>query len=59
MRKILEKEAKRQLLSGIEVLWLEGLDKWGGPRVTVIKDHEMNTDLRPSNLPHLRENPAI
>ena len=52
MKKMLEKEATRQLI---------GADGGGyqGPKVAILKDHEMNRDIQASNLPYLHKNPAI
>ena len=51
IKKLLEKEAKNQLLNGGE---------YKGPLITVIKDKEINkNDMDPSYLPYLHKNPAI
>lgn len=53
IKKLLEKEAKKQLLSGLP-------DNYKGPVVSVIKEKELNKDdLDPSYLPYLHKNPAI
>lgn len=52
MKRMLEKEAARQLISG------DGGD-YQGPKVAVVKDREMNRDIQASNLPYLHKNPAI
>lgn len=50
MKKMLENEAARQLNSG---------GVYQGPKVSTVKDHQMNTDIQASNLPYLHKNPAI
>jgi NADH dehydrogenase/NADH:ubiquinone oxidoreductase subunit G len=52
MRKMLEKEAARQLLEN------DG-GGYQGPKVSTVKDHEMRRDIQASNLPYLHKNPAI
>ena len=50
IKKLLEKEAKKQLMMG----------EYKGPIVSIIKDKEINKDsLDPSYLPYLHKNPAI
>lgn len=51
IKKLLEKEAKRALLSN---------EVYKGPVVSVIKEKELNRDeIDPSYLPYLHKNPAI
>lgn len=51
IKKLLEKEAKKQLLAG---------EAYKGPVVSVIKEKELNKDeIDPSYLPYLHKNPAI
>ncbi len=51
IKKLLEKEAKKQLMMGGE---------YKGPVVSVIKEKEINKDgVDPSYLPYLHKNPAI
>jgi hypothetical protein len=51
IKRLLEKEAKRQLLNG---------DTYKGPVVSIIKEREIIKDeLDPSYLPYLHKNPAI
>jgi hypothetical protein len=52
MKKMLEKEAARQLIE------TDG-GGYQGPKVSILKDHEMNRDIQASNLPYLHKNPAI
>lgn len=52
MRKMLEKEAARQLIE-------QDGGGFEGPRITTLKDHEMKKDIEASNLPYLHKNPAI
>jgi len=49
IKKLLEKEAKKQLLN----------NDYKGPVVTVIKEKETRDPADPSNLPYLHKNPAI
>jgi hypothetical protein len=52
IKKLLEKEAKKQLLANNE--------GYKGPVVSVIKEKELNKDeIDPSYLPYLHKNPAI
>lgn len=52
MKKMLEREAAKQLIDN------QG-GGYQGPKVVVLKDHEMNRDIQASNLPYLHKNPAI
>lgn len=52
MRKMLEKEAAKQLATPVG-------GGYQGPKVSTVKDHQMNTDIQASNLPYLHKNPAI
>jgi hypothetical protein len=53
IKKLLEKEAKRQLLAN-------NGEPYKGPVVSVIKEKELNKDeIDPSYLPYLHKNPAI
>lgn len=52
MRKMLEKEAARQLIDQ------EG-GNFDGPKIATLKDHEMKKGVEASNLPYLHKNPAI
>lgn len=52
MKKMLENEAARQLIGA------EG-GGYQGPKVSILKDHEMNREIQASNLPYLHKNPAI
>jgi len=51
MKKILENEAAKQLAATGGA--------YQGPKVSTVKDHEMNTQIQASNLPYLHKNPAI
>lgn len=52
IKKLLEKEAKKQLLADY--------GGYKGPIVSIIKEKELNRDeLDPSYLPYLHKNPAI
>lgn len=52
MKRMLENEAARQLIGA------EG-GGYQGPKVAILKDHEMNREIQASNLPYLHKNPAI
>ncbi len=49
IKKLLEKEAKRQLMGG----------EYRGPIISTIKEKEKQDISDPSNLPYLHKNPAI
>lgn len=51
IKKLLEKEAKRQLL--------EGGGEYKPPLVSTIKEKELQDGINPSNLPYLHKNPAV
>lgn len=50
IKKLLEKEAKRQLLEGNE---------YKAPVVSIIREKEVRDPADPSNLPYLHKNPAV
>lgn len=52
LKKILEKEAKRQLLA-------ETGGEYNPPIISQISTHERNTRTDPSNLPYLHKCPAV
>ena len=52
LKKILEKEAKRQLLE-------ETGGQYQAPIISKVPTHEMNTRTDPSNLPYLHKCPAV